>query len=175
MNVCVFCSANDLPERYTEPAKELAVLLAKSEHNLVWGGSDTGLMRIMARGVQDAGGKVHGVSMELLKHKAYQGADEMIIAKDLPERKATMLKMADAIIMLVGGIGTIDEFTEVLELKKHQVHDKPLIVLNTAHFYDGLQLLMNKMNDEGFLPRPLTELVYFAEQPNDVLAYLDQQ
>src|SRR5438132_1713704 len=103
--IAVFCSANELEEKYIKAAQEFAKLLALNKYNLVWGGSDTGLMKVMASGVQMNGGKIVGVSMELLRNKVRIGADEMIIAKDLGERKATILKRSDAIVVLVGGIG----------------------------------------------------------------------
>lgn len=172
MNICVFCSGRDLNEKYVEPAKELAKLLAQSGHNLVWGGSDDGLMKIMATGVQEGGGKLYGVSVELLKHRARQGADEMIITKDFAERKAVMLARADAIVVLVGGTGTLDEASEIIENKKHKDHNKPIIILNTAGFYDGLATLLKRMEAENFLPRPLKELVDFAESPSEVIRLL---
>lgn len=172
--IAVFCSANELGEKYTTPAKKFAKLLAENKYNLVWGGSDRGLMKIMASGVSEGGGKIVGISMELLKHHARKEADEMIIAKDLGERKAIILKRSDAIVVLVGGIGTLDEITEILELKKHQVHNKPVIILNTENFYEGLKVQLEKMEDEGFLIRPLKELIYFADQPEEVMEYLDK-
>src|SRR5262245_43838568 len=131
MKICVFCSAEELEEKYTKPAEEFAALLAKRGHTLIWGGSDRGLMKRIGDTVEANGGDIIGVSFELLKEKARKKATEMIIEKDLSARKATMLARADAIAVLVGGIGTLDEVTEVLELKKHRVHTKPVVVLNT--------------------------------------------
>jgi uncharacterized protein (TIGR00730 family) len=181
MNICIFCSANDLDEKYTGPAKELATLLAEAGHTLVWGGSNNGLMKIMADGVQQEGGKIIGVSLELLKQHARKDADEMIIAKDLGERKAILLERSDIIIMLVGGLGTLDETTEILELKKHGVHNKAVIILNTAGFYDGLKIQLQRMADEGFLPvkerghikvRTLSQLVQFADTPDEAMGFV---
>lgn len=174
MNVCVFCSASDLPEKYTAPAQKLAQLLADNGHTLVWGGSNVGLMRDIAAGVQDAGGKIIGVSMELLKNTARPGADQMIVAKDLGERKALMLQHSDAVVTLVGGTGTLDELTEVFELKRHGLHNKPLIVLNTNNFYAGLQQQYQHMQDENLLNRQakLSDLITFVDEPEDVIACL---
>ncbi|MYV49005.1 TIGR00730 family Rossman fold protein [Streptomyces sp. SID2888] len=174
MNICVFLSASDLPDRYTRPAREFAELLGKGGHALVWGGSDTGLMKVVADGVQEAGGRLVGVSVEFLAAKARKGADEMVITKDLPERKGLLMRKADAIVIMVGGTGTLDEATEILELKKHGHTDKPVVLLNTAGFYDGLKEQFHRMEDEGFLPRPLAELVFFAEEPAVALAYLEE-
>ncbi|MER7056432.1 MULTISPECIES: TIGR00730 family Rossman fold protein [unclassified Streptomyces] len=174
MNICVFLSAADLDERYTRPAKEFAELLGRGGHTLVWGGSDVGLMKVVADGVQESGGRLLGVSVDFLAAKAREGADEMVIARDLAERKRLLLEKADAVVIMVGGTGTLDEATEILELKKHGHTDKPVVLLNTAGFYDGLREQFRRMEDEGFLPRPLTELVFFAEEPVGALAYLEE-
>ncbi|MEU1185275.1 TIGR00730 family Rossman fold protein [Streptomyces sp. NPDC005820] len=173
MRICVFLSAADLDDRYTRPAREFAELLGKGGHTLVWGGSDSGLMKVVADGVQESGGRLCGVSVTFLAAKARPGADEMVIAKDLAERKKLLLEKADAVVVMVGGTGTLDEATEILELKKHGHTDKPVVLLNTAGFYDGLKTQFRRMDDEGFLPRPLTDLVFFAEEPVGALAYLE--
>ena len=173
MNICVFLSAADLDERYTRPAREFAKLLGKGGHTLVWGGSNVGLMKVVADGVREAGGRLLGVSVEFLSAKVWPGADEMVIAADLAERKRLLLEKADAVVIMVGGTGTLDEATEILELKKHGRTDKPVVLLNTAGFYDGLKEQFRRMEDEGFLPRPLSDLVFFAEEPADALAYLE--
>ncbi|MEU6114766.1 TIGR00730 family Rossman fold protein [Streptomyces sp. NPDC047117] len=175
MNICVFCSAADLDERYTTPAREFAELIGKGGHALVWGGSDTGLMKVMADGVQENGGRLIGISVEFLAHKARAGADEMVITADLAERKAALLARADAIVVMVGGTGTLDEATEILELKKHGLNAKPVVVLNTNGFYDGLREQFRRMEAENFLPVPLTELAFFAEDGVGALAYLEEQ
>ncbi|MFI5764117.1 TIGR00730 family Rossman fold protein [Streptomyces sp. NPDC051563] len=174
MNICVFLSAADLDERYTRPAREFAELLGKGGHTLVWGGSESGLMKVVADGVQAAGGRLVGVSVGFLAAKARKNADEMVIAADLAERKALLLAKADAVAILVGGTGTLDEATEILELKKHGKTGKPVVLLNTEGFYDGLRIQFQRMEDEGFLPVPLTDLVSFAEDPATALAYLEE-
>ncbi|WP_256104024.1 TIGR00730 family Rossman fold protein [Streptomyces sp. ODS05-4] len=174
MNICVFLSAADLDERYTRPAREFAELLGRGGHTLVWGGSDAGLMKVVADGVEKAGGRLVGVSVEFLSHKARPGLDAMVVAKDLSERKALLLEKADAVVVMVGGMGTLDEATEILELKKHGHHTKPVVLLNAAGFYDGLKEQMRRMDAEGFLPIPLTELVFFAEDGVSALAYLEE-
>ncbi|KJY32163.1 MULTISPECIES: TIGR00730 family Rossman fold protein [Streptomyces] len=174
MNICVFLSAADLDERYTRPAREFAELLGKGGHTLVWGGSESGLMKVVADGVQESGGRLVGVSVGFLAAKARENADEMVIAGDLAERKALLLAKADAVVIMVGGTGTLDEATEILELKKHGRTTKPVVLLNTAGFYDGLKAQFRRMEEEGFLPVPLTELVFFAEEPVAALAYLEE-
>ena len=174
MNICVFLSAADLDERYTRPARALGELIAKGGHTLVWGGSDTGLMRVVADGVHESGGRLVGISVEFLRGYARPDADELVVAKDLAERKALLLTRSDAVVVLAGGLGTLDEVTEILELRKHGLHDKPVVLLNTAGFYDGLTLQLRRMEDEGFLPVPLDTLVHITDEPADALAYLER-
>lgn len=182
--VAVFCSAQNIDRKYSDPAEEFARLLAQHKYGLVWGGTDVGLMKTIAAGVREGGGKLIGVSMELLKHLIRDDVDEKIIAKDLSERKAVMLERCDAIVMLVGGIGTLDEITEVLALKKHELHNKPIVVLNTENFYEGLKVQLQKMKDDGFItkklkdgskpPMPLDELLYFADTPQEAIVFIDR-
>jgi uncharacterized protein (TIGR00730 family) len=173
VNICVFLSAADLDEQYTAPAREFAELIGRGGHTLVWGGSDAGLMKVVADGVRESGGRLVGVSVEFLRGFARDDADEMVITRDLAERKAQLLAKSDALVVLPGGLGTLDEATDILELRKHGLHDKPVVLLNTAGFYDGLMLQLQRMAREGFLPVPLTRLVHPATDPASAIAYLE--
>ncbi|MGH3697801.1 MAG: TIGR00730 family Rossman fold protein [Pseudonocardiaceae bacterium] len=175
MNVCVFCSASDVGEPFESAARDFAAGLGREGHSLVWGGSDTGLMHVLASTAQQCGARIIGVSVEFLRHKIKQDADEMIVALNLPERKKILLERSDALIIMVGGVGTLDEATEMLELKKHRHHDKPIIFLNTDGFYDGLRVQLEKMGSLGFLPRPLAELAFFASTADDALLCLTSE
>jgi uncharacterized protein (TIGR00730 family) len=175
-NILVFCSANDLSDTFTIPAKKFARLMTKHGYNLVWGGSDRGLMREIATEVQKNGGKIIGISAELFRNIARKNADEMIIAKDLGERKALMLKRSDAIAVLVGGIGTLDEISEVLALRKLDVHTKPIVVLNTDNFFRGFKIQLQKMKSDGFIQnKTIEQLVHFADTPQDAIAYINNK
>ncbi|GHJ42958.1 cytokinin riboside 5'-monophosphate phosphoribohydrolase [Catellatospora sp. TT07R-123] len=174
LNICVFLSAGDLDEQYTRVAREFGELIGAGGHTLVWGGSDVGMMKILADAVRGAGGRLVGVSVEFLRKSARPDADEMTFAKDLGERKALLLGAADAVVVMVGGMGTLDEATEVLELRKHGRYDKPVVLLNTAGFYDGLILQLRRMEAEGFLPVTLADLLHVADTAADALAHLEQ-
>jgi len=174
-NILVFMSASDVAEKYVKPARKFAQLLAEHKFNLVYGASEKGLMKVVSSQVQKSGGKVIGITVEWMKESRKRDADEIIIAKTLDERKDTMLKRSKAIVVLVGGMGTIDEITHILETKKHGHHNKPIVFLNTANFYTGFKEQFQKMEDEGFLPRKLDELMFFAKTPEEVIQYLDEK
>jgi uncharacterized protein (TIGR00730 family) len=173
--IAVFCSANDLDDKYTNPAREFAAFIASHGYSLVWGGSDKGLMNVVATAVQGGGGKLFGVSMEFFKDVARANADEMVIAKDLGERKSLMLAKCDAIAVLVGGLGTFDEVAQILELKNLEIHGKPIIILNTENFYEGLKIQMQKMYDDKFITKSIAELLFFADTPEEAIEYIDKQ
>jgi uncharacterized protein (TIGR00730 family) len=175
MRICVFLSAADLDERYTLAAREFAALIGNAGHTLVWGGSDTGLMKVVADGVREAGGRLVGVSVDFLRSFARADADEMVFAKNLAERKALLLAGSDAVVIMAGGLGTLDEATEILELKKHGLHDKPVVLLNTAGFYDGLAIQLRRMAADGFLPVPVDQLVVVVEKPADALPHISPE
>jgi uncharacterized protein (TIGR00730 family) len=174
MHICVVLSAADLDERYTRPAREFAELIGKGGHTLVWGGTNVGLMKVVADGVRETGGRLVGISVEFLRDRARKDADEMVFAKDLAERKALLLARSDAIVVMSGGLGTLDEATDILELRKHGFHDKPVVLLNTAGFYDGLMIQLQRMEADGFLPVPLAQLVVPADDGAGALALLKE-
>lgn len=171
-NICVFCSTNDVDKKYIKVTEQLGSLIAKNGYNLVWGGGNRGLMKVISNSVQNNGGKIFGVTIEFLKDHRNMQADEMIITKSFQERKKLLLKKADAIVLLAGGLGSLDEISEVIELKKHNFHLKPVIVLNTDKFYEGLKIQLRRMEKDGFLNKSLDEFLYFADTPTQAINYI---
>lgn len=172
--IAVFCSAAELDEKYIQSAQEFARLMGKHGYYLVWGGSNKGLMKTIADEVQKGGGELVGVTIDVFKDVARKDANEIIIAKSLGERKATMLLRADAIVVLVGGVGTLDEAMEVIELKKEKQHAKPIVFLNTDNFYEGLKQQLQRMQNEGFMHVHVDKLVYFADTAEDAIEYISK-
>ena len=171
-NICVYCSTNEVEKKYIDATEELGRLIAKNNFGLVWGGGNRGLMKIVSDSVKNYGGKIYGVTIEFLKDVRKMDADEMIIVEDFPERKKLLLKKSDAVVLLAGGVGSLDEITEVIELKKHNFHLKPVVVLNTDKFYEGLKIQLQRMEKDGFLTKPLEEFVYFADTPKEAIDYI---
>ena len=173
--ITVFCSARDIAEKYTKPAQEFAQLLVKNGFGLVWGGTDKGLMKIIASTVKKEGGRLVGISIPFFQEFARKDADEMIIAGTLGERKMEMMRKGEAIVAMIGGIGTLDEITEIIELKRINEHHKPIILLNTENFYQGLKVQLQKMKEDGFLHVPLEDLIYFADTPQEAIEYIKRK
>jgi hypothetical protein len=129
-------------------------------------------MGVVAESVQKNGGKIFGVTIEFLKGHRRMNADEMIITKDFPERKMLLLKKSDAIVLLPGGVGSLDEITEAIELKKHDFHFKPVVALNTDKFYEGLKIQLKRMEKDGFLTKSVEDFIFFADTPLEAINYI---
>lgn len=174
-NICVFASSSDAVDGlFVEAAKELGAAIARQGCTLIYGGAHVGLMKFLALAVQENGGKVVGVLPKQIHEKGigHQGADELIITKDLRERKTIMESRADCFVALPGGFGTLEEMFEFLTLKQLKFHNKPLIFINTKGFYDPLLQLFETLYAEKFAKEEYRELYYIASNVGEVLPYL---
>lgn len=175
LSIGVFCSARDLSETLTEPARELARLIGEQGHDLVWGASDIGAMHVISSEARLAGAKIIGITTESLSKSQHKSADEMIIAKDLSERKMILVERSDALVVLPGGTGTLDEVADVIERKKFGHHYKAIIFLNSGGFYDGLKAQFDRMESEGLLNRPVTDIVNFVSTPKAAMDLMENK
>lgn len=174
--ICVFCSSSDnVAPVFFDVAQELGAMIARQNYTLVYGGSNVGLMGVVARSVHASGGQVIGVIPRVIHARgiAYDTADELIITRDLRERKAMMEARADAFITLPGGFGTLEEVVEVITLKQLQTHAKPIILLNTDGFYDPLIALFEHFYQQRFAKPDQRQLYHFTPDVNEVFAYLE--
>jgi cytokinin riboside 5'-monophosphate phosphoribohydrolase len=154
-SVCVFCSSADgLPEVYRSAARDLGAELAGRGHRLVYGGGNVGLMGELARAVHSHGGTVVGVIPQGLvdRELAYDPADELLVTETLRERKAEMDARADAFVALPGGFGTLEELLEVLTLRQLRLHDRPIVLVNVAGYWDPFLAMVEDMVGQGFAP-----------------------
>ena len=154
MNICLYGSGSRKTDRiYTDEAYELGCELAKKGHTLVFGGGDTGMMGACARGVHDNNGKSLGIAPEWIGkfEPLCEECSSFIYVDSMDERKQKFLDNSDAFIISPGGIGTLDEFFEVITLKKLKRHDKPIVVFNVNGFYDTMLKMIDEMGEKGFL------------------------
>jgi uncharacterized protein (TIGR00730 family) len=175
-NICVFSSSSDaVAPEYFEAAREVGALIARKQMTLVYGGGKIGLMGAVASAAHRHGGKVVGVLPRYLRKQevAYEAADELIVSKDLRERKTIMEERADAFVALPGGFGTLEETLEILTLKQLGQHVKPVVFLNTADFFRSLLGLFEQLYHERFTRSEHRALYHVAASPGDVFAYLE--
>jgi uncharacterized protein (TIGR00730 family) len=153
-SLCVYCgSCVGLSPAYAQAAVQCGSVLAARGITLVYGGGNIGLMGIMADAALAAGGKVIGVIPQALvkRELAHRGLTELHTVRTMHERKQKMADLSDAFLALPGGVGTMDEFFEILTWLQLGIHSKPVGLLNTTGFYAGLLDFMNHMRKEQFL------------------------
>ena len=175
-SVCVFCaSSNEVPQLYFDAAAHLGRCLAARGITLVYGGGNNGLMGALAKAVHAGGGHVIGVIPVALQELelAYVDADELIVTRDLRERKATMEARSDAYIALPGGYGTLEEILETVTLRQLRLHEKPVAFLNIAGYYEPLVQFFHHMIEQRFAKATSTSLFHLAPTPEEALDYLD--
>jgi uncharacterized protein (TIGR00730 family) len=173
--ICVYCSSSSrLPEVYVQAARDLAAEMTASGYDLVYGGADVGLMGLVASEVQRLGGRVLGVIPEKLKNKglAWEGMDACVVTSDMRDRKRVMDEKSDAVITLPGGFGTLEEVLEMLTLKQLQYHNKPIVLLNIAGFFDNLLALFKRTFAENFARPEYEHLYYVAANARDAVRYI---
>lgn len=173
--VTVFCSSKEASDSVTKSTQQLGELLVANNYDLVWGGSNSGLMEVIASSVENKGGKIFGISTTLFVDELRPGEYEKMVMKTLEERKAMMLEKGDAFILLPGGLGSLDEITEILEKKKEGLHQKPVVVLNSDGFWDGFKTQMETFEQQGCLSSHMKvdDLVFFATTPAEVITFLN--
>ena len=174
-SVCVFCASSDsVAELYRQTAYDLGQRLACEGVALVYGGASIGLMGCVARGVHAEGGKVIGVLPDFFIGKGidYLEVDELIITKDIRERKAVMDLRSEAFMALPGGIGTLEEAVEILSLVQLRQTAKPMILINTLDFYHELLSLLEKMVRLKFAKPDTMKIFHLAKDPADAILIL---
>jgi uncharacterized protein (TIGR00730 family) len=172
LTLCVFCgSSPGTDPAYAEAARALGKLIGQGGHRLVFGGGGIGLMGEVARAARDTGAEVIGILPAFLRHlePPLKSAEELIITPDLQQRKARMLAMADAFIHLPGGLGTMDEFFEVVTSAQLSVHRKPIVLIDVKHYFAPLQSLLEHIVAHGFAKPNVLALASFVSSPEEAM------
>ena len=168
MNICVFgASSNELDQTYYTAAQTLGRAIAAGGHTLVYGGGAGGLMGACARGAAERSGQIIGIAPRFFDEPGilYKDRGQLIYTDTMAQRKQLMEEKADAYIVLPGGIGTFEEFFEVLTLKQLGRHSKPMVMLNTLGYYDALVETLRKTAEAGFMGRNCLTLFALCDSP----------
>ena len=178
MKICVFGAAsNEIDKSYIEAVENLGELMAKRGHSLVFGAGGHGVMGAAARGAYKGGGKIYGVipkffddeNVELIFGKC----DELIFTETMAQRKAKMEDIADAFIIAPGGIGTFEEFFEVLTLKQLGRHVKPIVIYDINGYYKDLLKFLDVAKEEKFIRDNLSLIYGYEDSAEKVLDYIE--
>lgn len=174
-SIAVFCGSkmgkNELYERH---AYELGRMMAERNIRLVYGGGNKGLMGAVANAVMDHKGEVTGVIPRLLLEWEHQhkGITDLRVVEDMHIRKKMMYELCDAAIVLPGGNGTLDELFEMLTWNTLNIHNKKIVLMNSAGFYDHLVAHIETMAEDGFLYNDWHERLIVCSSPLEAIAAL---
>ena len=174
--ICVFGSSSEsIDRRYLAVAEELGAFLAKKNCGVVYGAGKYGIMGAVSRGVMAENGELFAVSPDFFIDLDVLNRDygELVLTPTMRERKAIMEDKADAFIICAGGIGTLEEFFEVITLKQLGRHDKPIIILNTLGFYDSMIDMMEQSVAQRFMSEKVHRLYSVADTIDEMWDQLE--
>ena len=172
--ICVYCGSGPGSDpAFVAAARAFGTILADNGIGLVYGGGSVGLMGELANAVLDRGGKVLGIIPTFLENREHANMrGEVIITRDMHERKQRMFDEADAFVALPGGVGTLEEVVEQMTWAQLGQHQKPILLANIQKFWDPLCALLDHMEELQFIRAGLAVDYLVAEQVNDILPML---
>lgn len=174
-NVCVYCgSGPGADPAFEKAAVDFGKILAENDIGLVYGGGSIGLMGAVSKSVLSNGGKVTGIIPEFLKEREHPliGEYELIVTKDMHERKQIMFDRADAFVALPGGVGTLEELVEQLTWAQLGQHRKPILIANIHGFWEPFLKLIDHMRDMAFIRAGLSVNLLTATRTDEILPKL---
>lgn len=175
MNICVYgASSTTIDNSFIEAGEKLGEEMAKRNMGLVFGGGASGLMGAVARGEHRFGGRIIGIAPSFFNVDGvlYEHCTDFIYPENMRERKKMMEEHSDAFIVTPGGIGTFDEFFEILTLKQLGRHNKPVAILNTNGYYDSLKQFIQNGIDKHFMNEECKMLFFISDSPEKTLDYI---
>ena len=178
MNITVYLGANEGKDATLKMAvRELGTWIGESGNRLIYGGSKSGLMGELAESVLQAGGEVIGVEPQFFFDMEYQYDEitELIVTKDMTERKTKMIELGDVFIAFPGGTGTLEEIAEVMSKVSLKHLTAPCILYNLNDYYDGLQTLLRHMTEMGLSSPERQEGIYFAKDLSEIREIIKNQ
>lgn len=178
MNICVYGAASRLIDSsFIEIGEELGRKMVERGHSLVFGGGKNGMMGAPARGVYEKGGYILGIAPKFFEENnpeiAFENCTEFIQTETMRERKRLLDEKSDAFIVSPGGIGTFDEFFEILTLKQLGRHNKAIVIFNINGYFDNMLKMMEVSIDKAFITKDCTELYKVTTTIDETLDYIE--
>lgn len=178
MNITVYCGSNPgHNQHFLEAAKQVGEWIASEGHTLVYGGSSVGLMGVVSQTVLDNGGDVIGVEPRFFIDAgvAQNSLTELHVVETMSERKAKMIELGEIFITLPGGIGTLEEVSEIMSRIRLGLGPSVCFILNIDHFYDNFKIYLQDMYKEGFLDQVDLDRYHFVDSIEELAALLDKE
>ena len=177
MKICMYGAASDkIGENYKKCVELLGEEIAKRGHTLVYGAGGTGLMGACARGVTKGGGEIIGVAPHFMHEfeDIYSECTKLIETETMAERKEIMETNAEAFVIVPGGIGTYDEFFQVLTLKQLKRHNKPIVLYSINGYYDYIPSVIGSGIVKGFISPSVADMFVICETYQDVVSQIEE-
>ncbi|NQV82795.1 MAG: TIGR00730 family Rossman fold protein [Rhodospirillales bacterium] len=174
-SLCVYCGSSDRgPAAHKDAARAFGLELAQRGIRLVFGGGRVGVMGTLADAVLEGGGSVTGIIPDfLMRHEVgHQGVTQLEIVATMHERKARMAELSDGFVVLPGGLGTLEELFEIVTWKQLGLHTKPIVVVNSAGYWDNLRTVIDGIVAAGYARRENADLAAFVNSVEDVFPLL---
>ena len=174
-SLAVFCgSKNGNNPVYSSHAKELGKILAKNNITLIYGGGCVGMMGAVANATMENGGKVIGIIPKKLLEWEHQheGITQLAIVDDMHVRKQRMYDLCDAAVILPGGVGTLDEFFEMVTWNQLSIHDKKIYIINSDNFFDALLKHLEQMDKQGLLYESVIQRIIVFKEPSELVPHI---
>lgn len=175
MNIVVYCgSSSGIGDKYLESARVLGKWIGESGNTLVYGGASKGLMGAVSDAVLEAGGKVIGVlpNVTSIQARRHQGLTEYIDTSSMAERKAKMIELADVFVALPGGIGTLDELTDVMSLSSLDISTCPIVLYDTDGYYQPFKAVITNIIQNGFGCDEYFSRLLFSDDIKEISEYI---
>lgn len=175
MNICVYCASSEaIDKTYIKSGEEFGEALAEKGHSLIFGAGKFGVMGAVARGCKRNDGNITGVIPHFFDSIDVMFTDCKIIKTEtMRERKQIMENLSDAFVMMPGGIGTFEEFFEILTLKQLERHRKPIVVYNVNGYYDSMIDMLERAVSEKFMSEKCMKLFFISDNKEKIFDYLD--
>jgi uncharacterized protein (TIGR00730 family) len=174
-SVTVYCSSSSaLDKQYNTAARDLGLAIATQGWRLIYGGNFVGLMAAVAQGCRDGGGKVTGITPQLMHDKGLSDslADELVVTNDMRDRKAILEQRGDAFVALPGGLGTYEEIFEIIVGRQLGYHDKPIVLLNVGEYYRPLLEMVEHGIAQKFIKKAARDLFFVAATVEQAVEHL---
>ncbi len=174
--ICVYASSsNNIDSKYFNEAYKLGVEIANNHYNIVYGGSNLGLMGEVTQAASNRGAEITGVMPEKLYNLGINpgNCSKFILTKEMRERKAKMDELSQAVIALPGGFGTLEELSEMIVQKQLNYSNKPIVILNSFGFYDNLIKFFDDIINKNFAANNSKSLYYEAKTPIEAVEYIN--
>lgn len=176
MKICLYgAGSKNINDKYLKEGYKLGRTIAENGHELVFGAGNDGMMGAVANGVHDNDGQITGISPEWMDNfeDIYPNCNQILYTKTMKERKNLFLEKSDAFIIAPGGIGTLDEFFDIITLKRLERHNKPVILFNIYNYYDTLLSMLNFMYEENTVPRLVEDIYEVATSTEEAMKIIE--